>query len=343
MSYVVVRHVGLIGLALAMSTAVARAEEDGPPADLLSHVKVGQRWTLRSINGEQAVEEVQHVAEVHPGRVVFTLTTRVLQGGKLLVEDVGDEPQEWTWGGRTVTDTVALGLMKASQSRRTLEVAGLRLECMVTTTSEPPSESWMATRGDLETYPGHVKGVMDGRPLRALVSVEDGPPPALRSADAPSGAEEQGLPPGALDHVKVGQRWVFGALPDQGTSIELVWTIVEVAPAEGRVRYRVKTTTRLEGDAEIYTEEEEEPQEWLAGGTPVVSEGLTVAGMTTGRKRLQVPGAALDCYVTIFAEEGSEPLEMWTAVRGDREVFPGAVKQLVGTTVGLRLERVEGP
>lgn len=331
-------RVGLAGLALSLLAAhAARAQDDAPPADLLSHVKVGQRWTFRTVEGEQSAEEVQTVAEVHPDRVVYVVTTRFLQAGKQVFENVDTEPQEWRWGARPAIDAAMLTLTKSKQERRTLEVPGMKLDCVVTITTEPAAESWIAAKGALETYPGHVKALVGAQPFRALIKVEDGPPPTVRARAAD---EEGALPADALAHVKVGQRWVFTSHVDQGVTSELVWTVVEVTPAEGVVRYRVKTTTRFDG--QTITDEEEEPEEWSAGGSPAFEEGMTVEGFTTARKKLEVPGLALDCYV-VTDRTSDEPVEVWTAVKGDHEVFPGVVKQTVGKTAVLQLARVEQP
>lgn len=336
-------RVGLAGLALSLLAAHgACAQDDAPPADLLSHVKVGQRWTLRTVQGEEVVEEVQTVAEVRADRVVYLVTLRFMQDGKLVFENAVPDPTEWVWSGgpRQQADPAALALAKMRQERRVLEVPGMKLDCVVLITSEPASETWIPVKGDHETYPGPARAMIGEQPFRSLVKVEEGPAPTLR----PRAAEEDpsaGPPAGAFDHVKVGQRWVFRQDVDETTTTELTWTIVAVAPAEGLVRYRVKTVTRY--DEETQTYEEEEPSEWSAGGSPVLEEGLTITGVTTARKKLELPGLTLDCYVVTHRPEGEDPVEGWTAVKGKHEVFPGVVKHMVGKQVALQLVRVEQP
>lgn len=334
-------RVGFAGLALSLLAAHgARAQDGDPPDDLLSHVKVGQRWTLQTVDGGQMVEEVQTVAEVHPGRVVYVVTTRLVRDGKQVFENADPEPQEWTWGGRPLMEATARTLMKATQERRTVEVPGAKLDCVVTKTADPATEMWTAVKGDLETYPGLVKTVLGTQTMRNLVKVEDGPPPTVRPRTGDDETSE-GVPAGLFDHVRPGQRWVFQQMLGENLASEITWTVLDVTPAENRVRYRVKTTMRMEG--QTVTQEEEEPSEWFAGSSPVLEEGMTIEGMTTARQKLELPGLTLDCYVLTSRLGGDEPMENWTAVKGNHEVFPGMVKQTAGKSVAWRLVRVEQP
>src|SRR5690606_30084111 len=94
---------------------------------------------------------------------------------------------------------------------------------------------------------------------------------------------------------------------------------------------------------ETHTSEDEEPSEWSSGGSPVLAEGLTIPGVTAARRKLELPGLTLDCYVITHQPEGEDPVEGWTAVKGKHEVFPGVVKHTVGKQVALQLVRVEQP
>lgn len=320
--------------ALTLVCAAARAQ-DAPPADLLSHVKVGQTYTFTTTVGQMVNEELWQVAEVHPDRVLYRTTTRVRQGERQLVEKVGQELVEWTWGGRPVQDAATLARMKGTQTRQTLEVPGLRLDCLVTTAAG--AESWTAVKGDLETFPAMVKAASRGAVVRVLTKVEEGAAPSMpEAAPAEPVDEGSGLPAGALDHVKVGQRWVFanelGAI-----RVENIWTVTEVVAAEGRVRYTARERTIGQGKT---TESEESAEEWTSGDSPVREAGTTVAGVTTERKVLELGALKLDCYV-VNTRMGGMVTEVWTAVRGDREVFPGHVKQLIGARGGRQLVRVE--
>lgn len=323
-------------LALVLSCAAARAQEEEAPADLLSHVKIGQRYTFSTTVGEMVNEEVWHVAAVLRGQVCYLRTTRVKQGARTLVEQVDQELSDWRWGGRPTLEPAALALSKGTQRRETLEVSGLRLDCVVTLMSG--TEAWTAVKGDLETFPAIVKASAQGVAVRALVRVEEGPPPTLVERAPTEEVEEgSGLPKGALDHVKVGQRWVF-VQEMESVRVELAWTVTAVHAAEGRVLYTVKSKTVV---GTMTTEsEEEEPQEWSAGGSPVMDAGTTVTGITHRREVLDVGGLKLDCYVVRTDMEGVTS-EVWTAVRGDREVFPGPVKTVLTGQGGLRLVRVE--
>lgn len=324
-------------LALVLFGAAARAQDE-PPAGLLSHVKVGQRYTFSTPIGEMASEEVWHVAEVHPDRVLYLVTTRVKQGERTIMETVEADLAEWRWGGRPMLDAGALAMAKGSQSRKTLEVPGARLDCLVTLVAE--TEAWTAVRGDLETFPALVKVGAQGLPSRTLVKVEEGPPPTLPERAAEEQLDEgSGLPAGALDHVKVGQRWVFVSAMGE-LRVEIAWKVTEVNAAEGRVLYTVTTKTMMEGMPTTELEEEEEPQEWSSGGSPVMDPNTKVEGITGERKVLELGALKLECYVIRTNLEGMTT-EVWTAVRGTREVFPGAVRQLVGGQGEHQLVRVE--
>jgi hypothetical protein len=327
-----------IGLALLLSAAAARAQDE-PPADLLSHVKVGQRYTFSTTLGEMVNEEVWHVAEVNPGHVRYLTTTRVKQGERTLMEQVDDDYSDWRWGGRPVLEAGALAMAKGSQSRKTLEVSGKRFDCVVTLIHE--TESWVVVKGDLETFPAMVKaGTGTGAQasiFRTLVRVEEGPPPTLPERAPEEQVEEgSGLPAGALDHVKVGQRWIFTQTMGD-VRVDMTWTVTQVIAAEGRVLYKVKTKTALQGTT---AESEEEDGEWSSGNEPVLDPGTTVTGIRGERKVLELGALKLDCYVVYTNMEGITT-EVWTAVKGSKEVFPGPVKQLVGGQGDLQLVRVE--
>ena len=324
--------------ALVLSTGLARA--DDPPADLLSHVKVGQRWTFRFSAGELTHEEEWVVAQVNADHVVYLQNSRTRKGDQVLIEQAATEPTTWTMGSRPVMDAAAQALGNMKQTRQALEVPGLKLDCLVTTL-QGDTYHWVAIKGDYETFPGSVKigGKKDGD-SRALVKVEQGPAPTMPER-RPQEAVEEGsnLPKGALDHVKVGQRWVF-VIDNGDMKAELTWTVTAVEADKGRVVYRTKMVTTVEGTS--ITTDEAEDQEWLGGGSPVMDPGVKVAGITTERKKLEVPGAKLDAYVLVTQMGEDARTEVWTAVRGDHEVFPGPVKQLVGR-FGQQLVKVEGP
>jgi hypothetical protein len=327
-----------VAIALVLSAAAARAQDE-PPADLLSHVKVGQRYTFSTTIGEMVNEESWHVAEVHPDKVVYLSTTRIKQGERIVMEQVEQSFDEWTWGRTPVLEAAALAMSKGSQSRKPLEVSGMRFDCVVTLLAE--TESWTVVKGDLETFPGMVKaGVGAGREasiLRALVRVEEGPPPTLPERAPEEQVEEgSGLPAGALDHVKVGQRWIF-AQTMGGLRVDMTWTVTQVIAAEGRVLYKVKTKTTAEGTT---TESEEEDGEWSSGNEPVLDPGTTVTGIRGERKVLELGARKLDCYVVHTNLEGITT-EVWTAVKGNKEVFPGPVKQIIAGQGDLQLVRVE--
>lgn len=328
-----------VGVALLLSGSAARAQDE-PPADLLSHVKVGQRYTFRTPIGQMVSEECWHVAEVNPGHVRYLRTTRVKQGERTMTEQVDQELSEWRWGGSPVLEAGALAMSKGSQSRKTLEVSGRRFDCVVTLIQG--TEGWTAVKGDLETFPGLLKAgagseAQGGAITRVLVSVEEGPPPTLPVRAPEEQVEEgSGLPAGALDHVKVGQRWIFNHTMGE-VRVELTWTVTEVIAAEGRVLYKVKTKTTAGGV--INETEEEEPSEWSAGGEPVLDPNTTVTGIRGERKVLELGALKLDCYVVHTSMEGFTT-EVWTAVRGSKEVFPGSVK-VVASGQDMQLVRVE--
>src|SRR5688500_15437469 len=186
--------------ALVLSASVSLAQDDGPPAGLLSHVEVGQRYTFHTNLGDLRVEEIWHVAEVEPERVRYLVTTRTHQGGKLLVEQVNPSLDEWNWVGRKVTvDAATLALGKSTQSRVKLEVPGAKLDCVATTVAD--AHAWTAVSGDFETFPGVVKVGTKEEVSRALVKVEEGPPPVVPQRAAQEAVEEgSNLPKGALDH-----------------------------------------------------------------------------------------------------------------------------------------------
>lgn len=329
------------GLAALVVTAgvLCAQDDDAPPSDLLSHVKVGQVYTFQWVAGADTQEEVWHVAEVHPGRVLYMQTTRLRHGGQLRLESTLPELQEWTWGGRPVLEPAAMAIAKMSQARKRLEVSGLKLDCLVTT-MEGSVDTWTAVKGDLETFPGIVKMTTKDDPLRALAKVEEGKGAPTLPQRAPQEAVEAGsnLPKGALDHVKVGQRWCFD-IDNEDMKARTTWTVTEVHAAEGRVVYTMKGEAQVEG--QWIGTDEGEGEEWTAGGMPVMDPTTKVEGITGTRKVLEVPGAKLDCYV-LTTDLGEITTEVWTVVRGDHEVFPGPVKQLVGR-LSQQLVRVEQP
>jgi hypothetical protein len=324
--------------ALVLAAGVASAQEGGSPSDLLAHVKVGQVYTFQWTAGTDTHEEVWHVAEVEPERVRFMKTTRMRHGGQVKLEHTESELQEWRWGGQPVLDPAALAMAKMTQSRKKLEVPGAKLDCIVTLLDDN-LETWTAVKGDLETFPGAVKVKTKDGLLRTLAKVEAKGPPTL-PARAPQEAVEagSGLPKGALDHVRVGQRWRF-EIDNEDMRSRMTWTVTEVHASEGRVVYRMKGEAHVDG--QWVGTDEDEGLEWTAGGSPVLDPGTRIEGMSGERKVLDVPGAKLDCYaLTITLGEGST--EVWTAVRGDHEVFPGPVKQVMGRMT-QRLVRVEQP
>lgn len=329
----------LVLVTLALLPLLARAQ-DGPPPDLLSHVKVGQRWVFTTTMGDMTVEETLHVAEVHPDRVVYLRSNRTLQGGQTLVETVAEATEEWTWGARTKLEPAGLAMTKSRQEPRTLAVPGLpggSLACLALI--REGLEGWTAVKGDFEVFPGVVKAVADGLTARTLMKVEQGPPPTLPEARPTEQVDEtSGLPPGALAHVKVGQRWVFEARTGEAYAADIIWTVTEVDAENGRVVYTIRTTTRAGG--QTIASDDEESSEWSGGGSPVLDPGTRVTGVTGERAPLEVPGMKLDCYVVRVAM-GEARSETWTAVKGDREVFPGQAR-VVGYGQSLQLVRVEG-
>lgn len=326
------------GLAALVLVAGAARAQDGPPADLNAHVKVGQRYTFSWTLGESTHEEVWHVAEASAERVTYVLTTRLRQGAKTLVEQVNPDVQTWTWGNRPTLEPMALQMGKMKQARRTHEAPGVKLDCVVTTT-EGGLETWTAVKGELEAFPGILKVSAKEGPMRTLVRCEEGAAPTLPERREQEAVEAgSNLPKGALDHVKVGQRWVF-KIDNTDLVAEQVWTVTAVHAAEGRVVYSSKTVVTVDGNA--VTTEEGEDAEWTAGGMPVLDPNTKVEGMSGERKKLAVPGLELDCYVLTTAMADVRT-EVWTAVKGDHEVFPGPVKQLVGR-LGQYLVRVEQP
>lgn len=324
--------------ALLALAPLARAQD--PPADLLKHVKVGQRWTFATTMGEFRTEEVLHVAEANAEErwVSYLKTTRTFASGKLITETVAQELERWSNATKLVLEAPTLQAMKATQTRQSFAAAGLTLEAIVLVTHG--TEAWTAIRGDFETFPGQLKLVVDGATVRALEKVEEGPPPVVPTAPPEEVLEgESNLPKGALDHVKVGQRWIFKG-SSGGVEAELVWKVTAVDAARGLVRY--DATTSLKGeDGTLIPSEPEPDQEWQAGAVPVLEAGTTVAGVSGERRPLSVPGMKLDCYV-VTTDLGAMKMQVWSAVKGTREVFPGVVKQVVEQG-GLELLRVEGP
>jgi hypothetical protein len=323
--------------ALVLVVGLARAQ-DAPPADFLKHVKVGQRYTFTWNMGENTHEEQWHVATVGDDHTVtYVLTTRLKQGAKTLIETVEPTPQTWSWGGRPVLEPAAQQMAKMKQERRTFECPGLKLECVVTV-MDGNLESWTAVKGDLETFPGLLKMTAKEGQLRTLVKVEEGAPPVIPQRTEQEAVEAgSNLPKGALDHVKKGQRWVF-RIENSGMNAELVWTVTDVVAAEGRVVYSAKTVVTAEGTT--ISADESEGNEWTAGGMPVMDPNTKVEGMTGERKKLEVPGIKLDCYV-LTTRMTDVHTEVWTAVKGDHEVFPGPVKQVIGPGMSQTLVRVE--
>jgi hypothetical protein len=332
----------LLLLALALA-APARADDDEPPADLLGHLKVGQRWTFVTTSGDTRLEEVWVVGRIDAAekRVVYLTTVRSFQGQKMIMEQIGQEALEWTGGGKHEQIAAAAGALGVSSRRDKLEVSGLKLDCYVARTKtqegEQGLEQWWAMKGDWETFPGLVKVTANGAATRVLTKVEEGPAPTMPGPKPETQEGEAKLPAGALDHVKVGQRWVFKV--GSGGEAELTWTVLKVDVAEGKVTYKIKSVVKVGG--QTMTTEEEEPGEWTGGNVPVLPPGLTVEGVKGERKKLEnVKGAALDCYLVTMGE-GAEASTIWIAVKGDHEVFPGPVKQVVGGQTMQELLRVE--
>ncbi len=329
----------LLVAALLALAPLARAQD--PPADLLKHVKVGQRWTFAAVVGEFRTEEVWHVAECNSEErwVSYLRTTRTLNAGKLVTEVVGQELERWSGGASLVMEAPVLLAMKATQTRQSFQAPGVTLDAFVLTT-DAKTEQWTAARGDFETFPGLVKVLADKVQVRLLEKVEEGPPPVVPTAPPEELLEgDSNLPKGALDHVKVGQRWIFKA-SSNGVEAEIVWKVTGVDAAHGLVHYDATMTTKGEGGATIPSEPQTE-QEWSAGAVPVLEAGTTIAGVSGERKPLVIPGAKLECYV-VTTDLGSLKMAVWSAVKGNREVFPGVVKQVVEQG-GLELLRVEGP
>lgn len=328
-------------LAAALLALASLGHAQDPPPDLLKHVKVGQRWTFSTTMGEFRTEEVWHVAEVDAEErwVSYVLTQRTSNHGKLVTEVVTQELQRWSGGTKAVIDAPVLLAMKATQSRKTYECAGAKLDALVIAT-QGPTEQWTSVRGDFDTFPGVLKVVADTTTVRALEKVEEGPPPVVPTPPPEEVLEgDSNLPKGALDHVKVGQRWCFKATAN-GVESQLVWKVTAVEAAQGLVRYDVTMTMKGEDGTTIPMEPQPD-QEWQAGAVPVLPPGQTVAGVSGERKPLTVPGLTLECYV-ITTDLGAAKLQVWSAVKGNREVFPGMVKQ-IAEGGGLELLRVEGP
>lgn len=330
----------LAAAALLALAPLARAQD--PPADLLKHVKVGQRWTFSTTMGDFRNEEVWHVAEVNADErwVSYLLTTRTFNAGKLITEVVAQDLAQWSSASRLVLEAPVLLAMKATQTRKRFEVPGASFDAFVLSTNDGKAETWTAARGDFETFPGQLQVVAERQKVRVLLKVEEGPPPVVPTAPPEEVLEgDSNLPKGGLDHVKVGQRWIFKAT-NNGVEAELTWKVTAVDAAHGVVRYDATTVSKVEGGASIPSEPQPD-QEWTAGGVPVLEAGTTVTGVSGERKPLTVPGAKLECYV-VTTDLGELKISVWTAVKGNREVFPGVVKQLA-TEGGLELVRVEGP
>jgi hypothetical protein len=326
--------------AAALVTVASLAGAQEPPPDLLKHVKVGQRWTFATTAGEFRTEEVWHVAEVNGDErwVAYLLTTRTSSNGKLVAEAVSQELQRWSGGSSSIVDAATLALSKSTQTRKSLKVPGASLEALVLTTSGV--ETWTAARGDFDTFPGLIKAVTPEGTVRALEKVEEGSAPVVPAAPPEEVLEgDSNLPKGALDHVKVGQRWIFeGKSGDLG--MQLVWKVKAVDAARGLVRYDLTTTARTD-EGQTISAETAPDQEWSAGASPLLERGVTVVGVSGERRPLEVPGAKLECYV-VKTDLSDVHMAVWTAVKGTREVFPGAVKQIIDGG-GFELVRVEGP
>jgi hypothetical protein len=119
---------------------------------------------------------------------------------------------------------------------------------------------------------------------------------------------------------------------------QLVWTVKEVDVKQGRVAYQVTTVTTVDGNQ---VTSDPEDAEWNGGGSPVMDPGTRIEGVTTRRETLEVPGAKVPCYV-VHTNLGGAETEVWTAVKGDHEVFPGMVRTRTGEA-SYELTRVEGP
>lgn len=332
-------------LTLTLCAAPAMADDE-PPADVFAHVKVGQRWTFVTTAGDTRLEEVWIVGRIDAAekRVVYMTTMRSFQGQKLIMEQVGQEALEWGAGSKHEPVAAEAAGVGISSRRDKLEVPGVKLDCYVLVQKGQEDkagqtvEMSFAVKGDWETFPGIVKTTANGASTRVLTKVEEGPAPTLPEPRPETQEGDQRLPAGALDHVKAGQKWVFKVGPNG--EAELTWTVVKVDAAEGRVTYKVKTVVKAGG--QTVTNEEAEPSEWNAGSMPVLPPGLTVEGVKGERKKLEgVKGCpSLDCYLVIMGQ-GAESSTAWMAVKGDHEVFPGLVRQVVGGQTMHELLRVE--
>jgi hypothetical protein len=163
-------RLALLGLlvALLLPLPARSQDEPKPPADLLAHVKVGQRWTF-SLPAAGPLTIERKVTAVLPaeGRVVYTETSIA---GERRQEDVD---QEWLWTTSPPYPANAL-IQGYSTGRETLEVGALKLECafMRIEADGDVTQHWTAVKGDLETFPGLVRQRSGGQVLYELLRVE---------------------------------------------------------------------------------------------------------------------------------------------------------------------------
>lgn len=168
-----------------------------------------------------------------------------------------------------------------------------------------------------------------GLPLLAALAALLLPLPA-RSQDEPR------PPADLLSHVKVGQVWVF-SVPAAG-AMRLDRKVTEVLPDEGRVVYTETSTVPGAGEPEVtaglaWT--------WNPGpALPVPEE--PIPGYSTGRETFTFGELRLETAFFRIQADGDDT-QHWVAVKGERETFPGIVRQRSGGETLIELLRVEGP
>lgn len=152
-------------------TGSAPATEASKPAVTapdLSHVKVGQKYTYEMQNNMQ---QVWTVKEVGADTVKYEMA--MIMGGNPL----GDATtQEWKYMAPAATTTTAEApKTDVKISRETVEVGGIKFDCMVAEASGYKSWSTMTPGSDtVTTFPGILKTIQlsDNTAVMNLVKVE---------------------------------------------------------------------------------------------------------------------------------------------------------------------------